>query len=392
MRAILLIALLGSSTAALSQQSDSTPAASGQIVVTGERISDLEAALSACIARNCPPNEDVDASLALAEGHFLNGDYDEAEDAIDGSLGRNRRHVRAYPEPVADLYRSQARVQSHRGRDTQALSSTYDILRSLRAGLPQEDHRHFTARFEIVQAEMRRGNLHGARRELRELAGEARQAGRDDVARRARMQELQLEFAAAPWNGAAFSRLRRLAESTDPGQRFERASARFFLARVYRSRGDIERSDAMLAGIPRSDGDRRALLYAPPIRLARAEDMRSVLPGMNSDNFEDTWIDVGYWIEPGGRVSGVEVVRAGANHDWARPVLSSISDRRYEPSADQTPSYRLERYTYTSALGMRTGSRLPMRVGQARVEYLDLTTGDEPGRAPETGVRRNPAS
>lgn len=391
MRAFLLIALLGSSSALLAQQPD-PQTGSDQIVVTGERIRDLEAGLRACLARNCPPNEDIDATLALAEGHFLNGDYDEAEDAIGASLGRNRRHVRAYPEPVADLHRSQARVQSHRGRDTQALTSTYDILRSLRAGLPQEDHRHFTARFEIVQAEMRRGNLHGARRELRELASEARQAGRDDVARRARMQELQVEFAAAPWNGQAFDRLRRLAESTDPDQRFERASARFFLARVYRNRGDIERSDAMLAGIPRSDDDRRALLYAPPIRLARAEDARSVLPGMNSDNFEDSWIDVGYWIEPSGRVSGVEVVRSGATHDWARPVLSSIRERRYEPSTEQTPSYRLERYTYTSAYGMRTGTRLPMRIGQARVEYLDLTTGDEPGRAPETGVRRNPTN
>ena len=87
------------------------------IVVTGERILDLRRNLATCIARQCPPNEDVDASLALAEGEFLIGDYDDAETTIRSSIDRNRRYRRIYPEPVADLYRSQARVQSHRGRD-----------------------------------------------------------------------------------------------------------------------------------------------------------------------------------------------------------------------------------------------------------------------------------
>jgi hypothetical protein len=82
----------------------------------------------------------------------------------------------------------------------------------------------------------------------------------------------------------------------------------------------------------------------------------------------------------------VEVVRKGANDDWADPVLDAIRGRRYSPSQDVTPSYRLERYTYTSMRGLRTGSRLTMHIGIPRVEYLDLTARDEPGReVPETG-------
>jgi hypothetical protein len=369
-----------------------TPGENAPIIVTGERIGDLRARLAACIARQCPPNEDVDASLALAEGEFLNGDYDHAEETIQDSLSRNRRHRRAYPEPVADLYRSQARVQSHRGRDLESAQSTYEILRTLRGGIPAEDHRHFTARLEIVQAELKAGNRHGVLRELGELVAEARKAGREDVARRAEMRRLQLSYAITPY-GVPAKRLQELANSNDPNLAFERVSARFFLSRIYRDRGDIARSDAMLAGLPKTDSDTRTLLYAPRIRLAYAESQPSLIAGMSIDNFQDTWIDVAYWIQPDGSVDGAEIVRKGASADWADPVLTAIRGRRYTPSNDATPSYRLERYTYTAARGTRTGSRLTLHVGAPRVEYLDLTSPDEPGRPlPESGVGPEPGS
>lgn len=353
------------------------------IVVTGERLSDLRARLEACLRRNCPPNEDIDASLALAEAEFLNGSYERSEGWIRDSISRNRRHRQTYPEPVSDLYRSQGRVQSHQGRDQLAAQSTYEILRTLRAGIPAEDHRHFTARFEIVQMELRAGNRNGALRELRELITQAEAAGRTDVVRRARIRELQLAYTIAPY-GLNERRLVELARSADPEQSFEAVSARLFLARAYRDAGQIARADEMLAGVPRSDGDTRALRYAPPIRLTAALTDNSpnpgILPGMDRDNFEDAWIDVAHWIKPDGSVESVEIVRQGANASWAEPVLASIRGRQYEPSNDSAPSYRLERYTYTAARGTRTGSRLMARTGAARVEYLDLTARDEPGR------------
>jgi hypothetical protein len=373
----LLIGLAAAGQGSAASQPNQPPA----IVVTGERISDLRARLRACIARKCPPNEDVDATLALAEGEFLNGEYARAEQDIAASIARNRQHRRAYPEPVADLYRAQARVQSHRGRDDLAAHSAHDILRTLRAGLPEEDHRHFTARLEIVQAELKRGSRHGVLRELRELKEAASRAGRDDVARRASMQELQFRYELAP-SGEPARRLAELAASEDPRQAYEAVAARFFLARVYRSRGEIDRADAMLARLPRGEASTRTLLYAPRIRLVRAEAEPTLLAGMDVDNFEDTWIDVGFWIQPSGRVDDVEILRRGANAAWADPVLDSIRGRIYSASADGAPSYRLERFTYTASVGRRTGSRLMMRTGTPRIEYLDLTTPREPGHAP----------
>lgn len=352
------------------------------MVVTGERIGDLRANLEACLRRNCPPNEDIDATLALAEGEFLNGNYEQAEEWIGASVARNRRHRRAFPEPVSDLYRSQALVQSHRGRDGVARRSTYEILDSLRAGIPVEDYRHFTARFEIIQMEIRLGDGVAVRRELSALIREAERAGRTDVVRRARMREMYLGYLSEP-RGAGARRLEQMARSTDPAQQYEAVSARLFLARAYRERGDVARSDEMLAGIPRSDSDTRAMLYAPPIELTAAlndDGSGGLIVNMDRENFHDTWIDVAHWIRPDGTVEGVEIVRQGANAGWAAPVLASIRGRRYAVSSDPTPSYRLERYTFTAPIGTRTGSRLLVRAGVARVEYLDLTARNEPGR------------
>ena len=77
------------------------------ITVTGHRLQAYRDALAACLARNCPTNEDVDASLALAEAQFVEGEYDEARFTVARALRRNRDAAGAFPEPVSDLYRAQ---------------------------------------------------------------------------------------------------------------------------------------------------------------------------------------------------------------------------------------------------------------------------------------------
>ena len=62
------------------------PAEPGTITVTGQRLPDYRAALAACLARRCPPDQDVDATLALAEALFLQGEYGEARTAIRASI------------------------------------------------------------------------------------------------------------------------------------------------------------------------------------------------------------------------------------------------------------------------------------------------------------------
>lgn len=384
---ILVSLSLAASTAGQPQPS----AEPAPIIVTGERLGDLRRALAACIARHCPPNEDVDASLAVAEAEFINGDYNEAAQAIRQSLSRNRRFAATYPEPVADLYRSNARVLTHMGHDDEAERATRNILSALREGIKQEDYRHFTARMEVIDFLLRHRNPVEARRQLDTLAVRARAAGRDDVARAAQMRLLRLDDLLSP-NGRARRRLLQLAASADPQQRYEMLSARLHLAALYRESGDTARADALLADIPRPTGGERALIYAPPYRLV-TQDLQEGQDGAQgnvinrlSDVADDQWIDVAYWITPEGQVSDLEVVRRGASANWADPLLASIRGRRFSQSSDGTASYRLERYSYTAPFEVLTGSRIPRRSRRARVEFMDLTNPNETGRSPDTAL------
>jgi len=347
------------------------------IVVTGQRLQDYRDRLAACLARNCPVNEDADASLALAEVEFEAGGYAQARRTIADSLDRNRRHAAAFPEPVADLFRARARVARHLGRDDEALRSTQDILRTLNRGLPVEDHRHFTARLEVAQIMIRSHRLEAARDELRTLAARARAAGRQDVVAIAELRGVWISYLMAPYGGG-LSRLLEMSRDTRPEHRTIATGAKILLARAYRDRGERARSDAMIAEVARNHSPRRNLIFSPSYELLAQASDQVLVP----DNYDGQWIDVGFWVEAEGRVDGLEIVRYDGTPDWSEPLLRSIRGRIYSPSADGTPTYRLERYTYTAGLGQRTGSRLMVHSGAARVEFYDLSIGEPPPELP----------
>ena len=366
------------------------------LTVTGIRIGDYRQRLRDCLARNCPVNEDVDATLALAEALMLRGDYRDARHEVYNSLRRNRRQGQAFPEPVSDLYRVDARLSRHIGDSERALRSTHEILDTLQSGLPREDHRHFTARFELAELLMTMGRLTAAKRELDELARVARANGREDVAVMAGLRELMYEHIAEP-NGRARGRIIELSRLTDPRRRIEAVGARMLLARIYREEGDAARADALIAEVGRgaAASGRRRLIRSPTYQLAQQEesfagqveiyeaiDYGNTLKRL-PPNFEGSWIDVGFWVLPDGRVSSLEVVRRGSETSWAAPLLEAIRGREYTPAAEA--SYRLERYTLTSDMQQVAGSRIRQHSPRARVEYLDLTEEDA---APAAGARQ----
>lgn len=372
MPGLILFALMGAASPALAQQDGNQQT----IIVTGQRIQSLRDRLAACIARGCPPNEEIDAALALAEALFESNNAGEARNAIAASLDRNRRHARRYPEPVADLYRSLTRVNRHLGRDEEATRSAYSILRTLQQGIPGEDERHFVARLEIAEMLYNEASispteyrLRQARRALMSLAQNARQAGREDVAVYADLRATWFGYLIAP-RGPAFQTLINLAEDRGPQNRFVAAGAKILLARIHRDRGETGRSDTLIAEAAHALSGRRNLIFSPPYEL----HVGPMLSGMtNNAQFENQSIDVGYWISADGRVHDLEVVRSTGSPDWSPPLLRSIRSRIYSSSAGGTPTYRLERYTYTAGLGETTGTRLPTRSGHPRVEYYDLT-------------------
>ncbi len=387
----------------VAQPSDASP----PIVVTGIRVDGYRERLARCLARNCPVNEDVDATMALAEALFLNGDFESARRAVRASLGRNRHQAAAFPEPVSDLFRVNALLSRQLGFDRVAIQSTHGILNSLQAGLPREDHRHFTARFEVAEMQMAMGRTQGARRGLAELARVARAAGREDVAALAELRGLWFEYSAYPY-GETRRRLAGMAQSTDPGQAVRTTGARILLSRIYRLEGDEARANAMLAEIGQGMSGRRRLLHAPSYTLQRQEvaqgfeltaspfitsNPRSNTnnrftgggPSLNAgtglarlpENVRGMWIDIGFWVMPDGRISGLEILRQGADPGWADPLLDSVRGRRY--SAAEEASYRLERYIYTARLETASGTRGLQRSPRVRAEYFDLT---EPNPAP----------
>jgi hypothetical protein len=374
--------------AAVSQPSQQQPTPDGPtIIVTGERIGDLRAALAACLARNCPPDEDINATLALAEGLFVQGDYVDAREQVGKSISRNGDEARRFPEPVSDLHRVHARLSRNLGHDRAALRSTHNILKALETGIPQQDHRHFTARFEVAEVQLRMGKLDSAKETLIDLAADAQRAGRQDVATQARLRTLWYEWLAMP-EGDARSQLERLARLNDPDRRYESVGARLILARILRQEGKVERAEALLAGIGNGNSGVRRLLSAPNYQLVQQEIRGPTADGMVdvtanvlnrlTVNYDNKWIDVGFWIMPDGRVADVEVLRKGGPAGWSDPLLTSLAERRYTAAAE--PTYKVERYTMTAELETTTGSRIARHSPRARVEYLDLTAQGEAGQ------------
>ena len=399
MRLVLVAGLMLLAAPAGAQQEERYTEPTEPIIVTGIRIQDYRDRLAQCLARNCPPNEDADATLALAEALFLNGDYEEGREAVHASLRRNHDEAGGYPEPVSDLYRAHGRLSRHLGFDREALRSTHGILEALQEGLPTEDHRHFTARFELAEMQMAMGRIGAARRELERLARIARAAGREDVAVRAELRTHWFNYIADP-HGPARSRLFEMARSTDPARRYQTVAAKVMLARVHRAEGDDARADALLSEVGRGSSAQRRLLYSPRYQLAQRDpnvgveqDLADALASRNTlsrlpENYIDKWIDVGFWVQPDGSVEGLEILRRGAGAGWAEPLLESIRGRRY--STGEEPTYRLERYTFIAGYDTVTGTRIRQRGPGARVEYLDLTVSNPPPPPPtQSETRQN---
>jgi hypothetical protein len=368
--------------AAMSAAPTPPPPPRSDIVVTGRRL-DLKNNLDRCLARNCPTPEDVDASLAYAEQLFVTGDYDEAHATIKASLRRNKDKARQYPEPVSDLYRSDAKVARHLGLDDEARLSTRKIYEALKQGIPTPDVRHFTARIEMASSYLAFGRYNDARDELRQLQREARSVGRDDIAQIAEVKKLWIDYVESP---SALPEIKKAAADTDPKRSIVAGGARFLLTQINGEEKKLDRDPAVATA--KTPSTHRVLLFNPPYELVSHESLPA--PGLNgsisastltegnvlnrlTDTFRNSWIDVDFWIQPDGRVTDLQIARKGADAGWATPLLQSIRDRRYSESSDGKPTHRLERYTYTAGYEMTTGSHMVRRSPMARVEYMDLT-------------------
>jgi hypothetical protein len=408
----MLIIALTIASAVLAPSDPKQGPADPAIVVTAAKIQDQRKALAACLARHCPPNEDIDATLALAESQLIDGKYMDARRTLLASLRRNKSEAARYPIPVSDLYRANGRVAADLGFDDDYYRSTWGIYRTLKYGLPPADVRKFSALMEVAEASYRQDGHEVARLYYEKTAHEARKAGRPDIAA---IAELRSAIRHLPPNSSwQVNEIKRIAGLQGPGMRAPVLEAKLALARTAYALGKEEEALALQQSLASLNIKRPILIYSPPYEMTardtpRGKELETTVVGSSvvtvaageravrrANSIEargpmafatgretplvaDMWLDVAFRVKSDGTVADVKVTRSHGDTSWANPLLASIRGRRYTFADPNSPaSRRLERYTYTSGFEKKSGSHAFGHSPDTRVEYMDLSdeTGD----------------
>ncbi|MFM5916057.1 MAG: hypothetical protein ACKOOL_00820 [Novosphingobium sp.] len=366
--------------------------AGADIVVTGRSLKDTAKDLAACLERHCPPDQDMAATVAHAENQFVAGDYAGAQRTLHASLGRNRKHGKAYPLELSNLLRANSRVAEHMGEAKDFQLSVLDMRDTLKNGYGENDFRTLVAQVEVGDSRAKLGYPDEAERIYQGVEQRALAAKQFRVASFARLRRALLargRFDDEP-SGANRKRLDMLLDMLidqplPQSQDFVLA-AQVLRAREDRKSGSGASTDALVRTFAaRGGADRPVLLYSEP--LSRI-DPRSAMPGEKdqreawtrwSTDRRGQWIDVGFWVGADGHVSDAEVLRSSGSIDWSRKVLSNVGKRVYAPlkqDGDAAPGfYMVERYTLTARVSDgETGTHLRTREATPRIEMLSLTS------------------
>jgi tetratricopeptide (TPR) repeat protein len=380
MRASLLLAsaallLATAASAATAPTPDPAQGADKPIIVTGISLRQSERNLEECLARHCPPNEDIDATLAHAENLFVAGDYKQARWTTLASIGRNSKFAKQYPVDVSDLYRANGRIAAHLGEGHDYEYSTAAMRRILSDSFGSKDTRVIAAELEVASMYAGIGRIDRARQLYDEAEHDARAIGREDLAGIVRVRAAWLhELQGESW--LTRQDLQKIADDTSPAHRTARLTALVLIARLDRLENKPDRIDALLAELRTRPGKTQALLFSPRIELTgRMVSIMTEHPDLvPAGDFDDNWVDIGFWVTPDGKVNDAEVLRSRGDTFWAQPLLRSVQGRIYSPISDRDGTYRVERYTWTSLWEYdRTGTHMRMRSPEARIEFLDLT-------------------
>lgn len=369
----MLLALL---LAQAAQAPAATPPAQegGTVVVVGRRLQDTEKALADCLARRCPPKEDIDRSLAHAEAQLIAGDYRGSRRTLLAARGRNKRYAATLPVDVADLHRANARLAYLNGMLDSGRIGIFDIVDSLKAGLARDDERIMAARLEVGDAFAKAGRFEAALSHyawVRRLARDGQMPLAEGMAlfRRAAL----LSTMASVERGYESSAKKAVAEvmrSRDPVWAPFRNGLRAVPAVLVREKDRTAALATAIGSMEPQPADRPQLLYAPPIDLSGV--------GFGAAPGDDTqWADVGFRIARDGTVEDVRVTRRSERlqDSWLAAATRALHGRRYAPLAlppGEPGAARLERYSFVSDLVGDVG-RIKVRSSTRRVEVLDLT-------------------
>lgn len=380
-----LVVLLASSAAPAYAAADDNR----EIIVVGQSLKDTQNALRDCIARGCPPDEEIRVALAHAENQFITGDYRDARSTLSKTVSRNRKHGENFPIEVSDLFRASSRIAEHLGEGDLFRLSVLDMRDTLREALPDNDARVMVAQIEVGDSRSKLGYPKEAIRIYENVGENALAAGHIRVATYANLRKLMLEYVLAGGTddksgmNKAIDGLRQIANKPAAGAEDFGMVAEVTLARIDREGGKNESTAAIVKRYAEKGGvSRPILLSSQPIKMPdqAGKDQKSgnVLT-LSQGNMEDRWIDVGFWVNGNGLPSDIEVLRSSGSTKWSKLVSDSIGSRIYAPlksKEGETSSgfYMVERYTMTARyMDQVTGTRIRQRSPEARIERIDIT-------------------
>jgi tetratricopeptide (TPR) repeat protein len=363
------------------------------VVVTGRPLAQTARDLAECLARRCPPPEDINATLAHAENQVVAGDYPGARQTLRAGRTRNGRHAGSYPVDVADLMRAIGRVASLNGFVAKGRQGQIDAYEILKKGLGPNDPRTLQQRLEIGDLLARQGMLPTAVDLYESVAKQARNAGMPAVAARALFRKAVLFASAASVDPAYRYAARRasiaLENDPDPAIAPFREGLVLLRAQLAALAGHPEAIDEAIAAMRSRPSLRPLLVFAPEVNLSQASrqtiiDQPQSVPAWATGRSEAEWADISFWIAPDGTVRDVEVLRTSARGvgSWLQAVTTALPRRRYAPLALAPTSpglLRVERYSFVHDRFVPIGSRMTARSPLGRLEVLDMTA--EPDRS-----------
>lgn len=351
------------------------------VIVTARSLKSTESDLAECLARKCPPREDIELSLAHGENLFVAGDYAESRRVLAKSRERNRRHAETLPVEVGDLNRAYGRIAGFDGHAATARLAQIESLDALKAGLDRNDARVLAQQLMIADEYLKAGRLAAADDVFSTVKKRAIEAGLPQIRVQAMLRQA-VAYAAmasvrADFRSAARHLLKQLQDTTDPALAPYREAGTLLEARVAAERGDEKALGAAIATMNLSQQTRPVLIYAPAIDLPPRGERNSTVSVKRGEG-KPEWIDVGFDIDPAGKVKNVEILRKTDTvwGYWPDRVLKAISERRYAPvgpNVDRTLLQRTERFSMVYNLEMLNGSRIMSRSPDGQIISLDLT-------------------
>lgn len=365
------------------QQAAAPPsAAKADVVIIGNRMRD---ALEKCLARNCPPEEEVDAAMNAGAESFAAGRYREAKTILRRTISRNKQYGTRMPGRISDLHATYADVAEHEGDERAFRRATHDSIGVLRSALGPDHPTVLGVNVRVGDMWLKLGNAASADSAYRSAAEDADRAGHADLAAALTFRRAWLAVSRrdTPLARRLHARVER-DYGSDP--RFA-GPLRVLEARIAIAKGNEGDVDKLVAALGDAGVAKPLLVRQPPypefgpemssaISPAGGLDLAATRASDTSVNQGILWADIGFWVRPDGKPAEVEILRPMKGGGWAKPLVKHIAARRYAPMkqvAGGIGTYRIERFTLRSAYGVPIGSHIMGRAGRPRLQVIDLT-------------------